>query len=108
MEEKSYRLRDVVDALDHDELLKIKKDLDGGGFHIKQFIQQKIKEKEEVHEKFCPVCSSPINPKNISTYTLVFGPEDFRKKATFDALDCLKYFLQNMEQMKKKSICKKP
>ena len=96
-----YRLRDVVDQLDYEELMKIKSDLESGGIHLKNFIESKIREKEKLHDKFCSVCQSEISPYAVSNFTLVFGPNDFRKKATFCALDCLKYFISNMEKFKK-------
>jgi len=96
-----YKLRDVIENLDHEELIKMKKDIDAGGLHMKKFLQQKIKENEHKHDQYCVVCVSKIDPYKTSNYTLVFGPSDFKKKATFCALDCLKYFLQNLEQIKK-------
>ena len=79
MEEAKYRLRDVMDSLDHDELLKIKKDLDAGGLHLKRFVHEKIKENERKHETYCAVCASKLDPYSTSTFTLVFGPADFKK-----------------------------
>ena len=93
-----YKLRDVVDQLDYDELVKIKKDLESGGVHLKNFIGAKVKEKEIIHRKNCTVCQSEISQFSTSNYTLVFGPADFRKKATFCAVDCLKYFITNLEK----------
>ncbi len=96
-----YRLRDVIDTLEHDELVKLKKDVDSGGFHLKKFLDQKIKEDERRHEQFCTVCASDIDPYSTTTFTLVFGPDGFKKKATFCAPDCLKFFLKRMEDLKK-------
>ena len=103
MEETKYRLRDFIDKIDQAELSRIKKDLEAGGIHLKKFIDQKIKENEKKHEQYCSVCSSPIDPASTDTYTLIFGPSDFKKKATFCAMDCLKYFLKNMEEMKQQN-----
>ena len=111
MEEARYKLREVIDSLDHGELLKIKKDIDAGGLHLKRFIHEKIKENEKKHEQYCAVCSSKIDPYSMSTFTLVFGPADFKKKASFCAVDCLKYFLKSLEELKKKGsyqIAQKP
>lgn len=96
-----YRLRDVINTLEYDELLKIKNDLDNGGFHLKQFIDTKIKEIEKEHEQFCSNCSSALNPNSTNNFTLIFGPHDFRKKTSFCGMDCMEYFLKELKQIKK-------
>lgn len=96
-----YRLREVIDSLEFDELVKMKKDLEAGGFHLKRFLDSKIKEEEKGHEQYCSTCSTELNPKNTNNFTLVFGPEDFRKKASFCGVDCLEYFLKELKQIKK-------
>lgn len=101
MVEIKYRLRDVISSLEFDELVKMKNDIEAGGFHLKSFIEQKIKEQEVQHEKFCSNCGAKINPSNTNNFTLIFGPSDFKKKATFCGVDCLEYFLQEIKQMKK-------
>lgn len=100
MEEAKYRIRDVIDNFEYDELLKMKKDLDNGGLHLNGLITKKLKEKEKVHEAYCSVCQTKIEMNNIHNYTLVFGPHDFRKKATFCATDCLRYFLKQLDDLK--------
>lgn len=89
---------DFVSSLKYDEVLDIKQDLSSGATRVKKIINQKIKDFENNHRKLCSVCFNQINPNHTSTYTLVFGPADFKKKATFCALDCLNYFLQHLEQ----------
>jgi hypothetical protein len=101
MTEMKYRLRDVIDSLEFDELVKMKKDIEAGGFHLKRFVEDKIKEEEKKHDAFCANCSAKINPGSTTTFTLIFGPDDFKKKATFCGQDCLEYFLSELKQMKK-------
>lgn len=93
--------RELIEALDYEEMVKIKNDLKYGGIHMKRLIDEKIKEKELMHKKYCSVCSAEIDSFNTRTYTLVFGPTDFKKKATFCALDCLEYFLSQLKDMEK-------
>ena len=95
-----YRLRDVIDSLDYNELVKMKKDLEYGGLHLKSFINKKIQEKESHHSKSCSVCSSELKENSVNNFTLVFGPEDFRKKASFCGIDCLEYFIKDLKDMK--------
>jgi hypothetical protein len=96
-----YKLRELIDSLDFDELVKMKKDVEAGGFHLKRFLDSKIKEKETHHEQYCATCSTELSPGSTNNFTLVFGPEDFRKKASFCGIDCLEYFIQELKQMKK-------
>ncbi|MFH1849490.1 MAG: hypothetical protein ABH879_04860 [archaeon] len=94
------RVRDVIESLDDTELRKMQKDLDEGGVHLRDLVTNKITERENQHRAFCSVCSTEISPQSTTSYTLVFGPHDFRKKATFCALDCLEYFLSNLKKMR--------
>src|SRR3989338_6325808 len=77
----SYRLRDVVDSLDFNELVKMQQDLASGGFHLRKFLDKVISEKKNLHADHCATCSAPLTPTSRHNFTLVFGPDDFRKKA---------------------------
>lgn len=94
------RFRDVIDIVDYEDLLKIKNDIDNGGLHLKKLVDEKIKEQQRKHNELCSVCSNEIDPSSTNSYTLVFGPDDFRKKATFCAVDCLEYFINNLKKIK--------
>lgn len=97
-----YLVRNVMDSLEYDELLKIKKDLEAGGVHLRNLVNQKIKKYQKEHEKVCSVCSNDIDPESTENYTLVFGPESFKKKASFCAIDCLEYFISDLKKIKGK------
>jgi len=95
------KLRDIVDNLEHEDLIKLQKDLEEeGGIHVKKLVSEKIQQLEDNEKALCAVCGNPINPYYTEHYTLIFGPRDFRKKASFCALDCLEYFLKNLKQEK--------
>ena len=95
------KLRDIVDNLEHEDLIKLQKDLEEeGGIHVKKLVSEKIQQLEDNEKALCAVCGKPINPYYTEHYTLIFGPRDFRKKASFCALDCLEYFLKNLKQEK--------
>jgi len=100
----NIHFRDAVEKLDYDELVKIKNDLETGSKHIRRLVDTKIKEKKNRHETYCTYCNSEINPDSVQNYTLLFGPEDFKKKATFCGLDCLKAFLRDLEVMRLKRL----
>ena len=98
------KLRDVVETLEFDELVKMKADLEHGAVHLKKLVDAEIKRNEKTHEGVCSVCSSDVHPENTSSFTLLFGPDSFKKKATFCAMDCLEYFLNDIKKIKMEVI----
>lgn len=98
----SRRFEEVMDILDYNELMRFKSDLDSGAITLKRLLEEKIKRKLKEHEKICATCSNNLNFYRTSNYTLVFGPDDFKKKASFCGLDCLEYFMIKLKDMKAK------
>ncbi|MBI2208545.1 hypothetical protein HYU50_03540 [Candidatus Woesearchaeota archaeon] len=96
-----YRFRQFLDSLEHYELTALKQQIEKGKLDIIKEVQEKLKEHEKQHAKDCATCSNSLDPYNTNNYTIIFGPDDFRKKASFCGLDCLEYFLINIKQMKK-------
>lgn len=91
------KLARLIENLDETDLKLIRKDLKAG--NIEKLINKRIKEKKEENpNEVCPVCNSPIGEENV---TLIFGPKDLRKKASFDGIDCLEYFLDKVKMRKK-------
>jgi hypothetical protein len=91
---------EFFNTLEHYELVQIRKQLEEGNLDIVKIIQEKIKQHEKRHAGCCATCSNTLDPYNINSYTIIFGPEDFRKKASFCGLDCLEYFLTKLKKMK--------
>jgi len=89
----------MVKAMDYWELLTVKKDLENGSVNMKKIIRHQIKERQKEHGKRCSVCSCDIAPDNHTSFTLLFGPEDFKKKGTFCAMDCLEYFISKLKNI---------
>ena len=94
------KLREIIDNLDHEDLIKLQKDFEEEGIHVKKLISDKIQQLEDSEKAVCAVCGKPINPYYTEYYKLIFGPRDFRKKASFCALDCMEYFLKNLKDSK--------
>ena len=94
------RFEDVIEILDYSELMRFKTDLDTGAVTLKKTLEEKIKKKLKEHEKICSTCSNNLNFYKANNYTLIFGPDDFKKKASFCGLDCLEYFINKMKEMK--------
>ena len=98
----SRRFKEAVDILDYNELMRFISDLDSGAITLKKLLEEKIKSKLKEHEKICATCSSELNFYRTSNYTLIFGPDDFKKKASFCGLDCLEYFTTKLKELKEK------
>jgi len=96
-----YRFKQFLSMLEHPELVKLRQHIEKGDLDVAKEIKKKIIEREKKHAKYCAACSNDIDPFNANSYTLMFGTEDFKKKASFCGLDCLEYFLINLKQMKK-------
>ena len=100
--EMKKRFRDLIDDILYEDLLKIKKDLESGGIHIRRLINDKITKIEKDEIKVCATCGNTINPYFMDDYVLRFGRHDFKKRAFFCGLDCLKYFLLQLESKQKR------
>ena len=98
-----YTAREAISALDYSELCNLRDDLKQGGKRIRGWVEQQLRAFEQQHQQQCAVCGAAIEAESTSTTTLVFGPESFKKKATFCARDCLTYFLQHQQDLKKKA-----
>ncbi|MFH1511237.1 MAG: hypothetical protein ABIF10_06090 [Candidatus Woesearchaeota archaeon] len=94
------KLKDFVDALDFEELRKLKDDLERGGLALSTLVNAKIEEKHLEHGKFCATCLAELDPLKSKSFTLVFGPPDLRKRASFCAVDCMEYFLANIKNVR--------
>ena len=99
----SRRFEEVFDILDYNELMRFKKDFDTGAITLKRILEERIKSKLKEHEKICATCSNDLNFYKTNNYTLIFGPDDFKKKASFCGLDCLEYFITKLKNLKTKS-----
>ncbi|MBS3104644.1 hypothetical protein J4234_00130 [Candidatus Woesearchaeota archaeon] len=98
----SRRFEDMIDVLDYNELMRFKTDIDSGAITVKKLLEEKIKKKLKEHEKTCATCSNDMDFYKTNNYTLIFGPDDFKKKASFCGLDCLGYFIIKLKDMKAK------
>lgn len=94
------KVKEVIEFLDYEELLKLKRDLDNGGTHLLKLVDSQIKKIELSHEVFCSDCGAKLDKNRASNYTLVFGPHDFMKKASFCGIDCMEHFISKLKNMK--------
>jgi hypothetical protein len=83
------KLAELIRSLPPEDILLIKKDLDEG--NIGRLVTERIAELE-LPQRVCPICNTPLDDD--APYILYFGT-GVRKKARFDALDCLQNFIEN-------------
>ena len=95
------KLKEMIENVDYDDLVKLRSDLISGGKHIKSLVSKRLDELE-TDAKTCAVCGKPIIFGDDS-YTLIFGRDDFKKKASFCALDCMDYFMSHVRNKYAKS-----
>ena len=95
------KLREVMDYIEYDELIKIRKDISMGGIHLLQLVDQKLKEETKKHDVYCSICNARLELYSVNNFTLIFGPDDLRKKASFCAIDCMEYFLKNLKDLRR-------
>ena len=96
-----FRFKKFLSTLEHYELVKLKQEIKKGNLDIEKEIQGHIKDLEKKHAKSCTTCSNSLDPYNTNNYTIIFGPDDFKKKASFCGLDCLEYFTIKLKQISK-------
>ena len=98
------KVSDIVGMLNYEELIDLQRDLFGGGAQFKQLVTNKIKEINESETKICATCGSAVNLRENYEYTLLFGPKDLKKRASFCAVDCLEYFFIQLKQLSEKRL----
>jgi hypothetical protein len=94
------KLAGVINSLSYGELKAIQKDLAEG--NMGRLIKAKIDQAERTlghSERVCPTCGAHVIEATCK-YSLVFGPADFRKKALFDEIDCLSFFIDRLKEQK--------
>ncbi len=90
------RLAELIRALPAADVQLIQKDLEEG--NLSRVLRERLSELE-MPQKVCPVCNAPVGDD--APFVLYFG-EIVRKKARFDAMDCLRFFLNDLEAEKGK------
>ena len=98
------KFSEVIGTLNYEELIDLQRDLFGGGSTIKQIVNNKIKELNDSQTRVCATCGNSVNLGLNQEYTLIFGPKDLKKRATFCAVDCLEYFFVQLKQLSEKRL----
>ncbi|MFH1133574.1 MAG: hypothetical protein V1735_03725 [Nanoarchaeota archaeon] len=90
-------LTSFLQSLELQELLALRRDLSSGCIVIKRELAKRIQEERKQHASHCTTCQAPIDPSSASTFTVLFGPDDFKKRASFCAMDCMSYFMERLK-----------
>ena len=86
------KITEIIKQLTFDELKELRNNLEKG--EMRALVDSRL-ERFKSSNKVCPVCNTDVGDEG---FTLIFGPEGLKKKATFDAIDCLEYFLYKMKK----------
>jgi hypothetical protein len=92
------RLKEVMNLLEYEELVRIKHDLNSGGDGLRILLDNKIKDEIKKQNQFCAVCASKVDPECPTRFSLAFGPKELEKTLSFCAVDCLEYFLKEFKK----------
>lgn len=100
----SKKVNEIIDMLNYEELVDLQRDLFGGGANIKQVVNNRVKEVNDSQTRVCATCGGTVNLSINHEYTLIFGPKDLKKRASFCAVDCLEYFFIQLKQLSEKRL----
>ncbi|MBN2454717.1 hypothetical protein JXB11_04185 [Candidatus Woesearchaeota archaeon] len=96
------KVRQAIESLGYEDLINIQKDILTGSTKLRGIISSKLKDIEEAECRICATCGSTIKIKESDNFTIIFGPPDFKKRASFCALDCMEYFITSLKRLSEK------
>ena len=93
-----YKFKEFLETLEYNELLDFQKQIKEKESLMRTLLSDHINVMERISARVCATCGNELNlhSKNL---TLHFGPEDFKKKASFCAFDCLDFFLDQLKTL---------
>lgn len=94
-------LKEVIDDLSYGELKELENNLKKGS-DIKDLLKDKIEVIEKRNARICATCGNPLDAFSLTNLSLMFGPEDFKKRASFCAFDCLEHFTIKLKNLHEK------
>ena len=88
-----FGMKELLESLAYDDLLRLRYDIANDASYLQQLVNTQIARIEHTPKKVCAACTQSIDSTQDSVQTLLFGPTDFKKKASFCSQDCLELFL---------------
>ena len=89
------KLATIINSMDYRDLKSLQRDLYEG--NIGNLIKKNIDKTDSISKRICPTCGTTLKKP---PYSLEFGREDFKKRAGFCGLDCLSFFVTNLNKEK--------
>lgn len=93
-------MRRCIEAMGHDELERLSQDLGMKDGIVKSMVDRRLLEAHASAGRICSGCMGDMDPISINNYTIIFGPHDLRKKASFCGTDCLSHFIHQLKEMR--------
>ena len=90
-------LKEVIEDLSYDQLKELEYNIKKGSY-MKGDIKKKIDEIDKRNARICATCGKPLDAFSLTNFSLMFGPDDFKKRASFCAFDCLEYFTKKLKE----------
>ena len=91
-------LKEVIEDLSYNQLKELDINLRKGS-DMKDAIKDKIDEIERRNARICATCGNPLDAFSLTNFSLMFGPEDFKKRASFCAFDCMEHFVVKLKRL---------
>ena len=98
-----HKFKEFLENLDYSEVLEFNKQVRDGESLMRKMVGDQIDVIEKINSRVCATCGDKLH-ENTKNLTLFFGPEDFKKKASFCAFDCLEYFLGQLKNIETKKV----
>lgn len=96
-----HKFKEFLETLDYGEVMDFKKQIKASDSLMRKMVHDQIDVIERINARVCATCGHGLD-MNTKNLTVHFGPEDFKKKATFCAFDCLEFFLGQLKQIEAK------
>ncbi|MFP4403403.1 MAG: hypothetical protein ACOC3X_01200 [Nanoarchaeota archaeon] len=93
------KINQIIETMPENELYKLRAEISNGAINLKKQLDKKIKLLENSKTGYCITCGKDVS-SHPTSFTLIFGENEFRKKAIFCEIDCLQYFLSEIKQIK--------
>jgi hypothetical protein len=96
-----YKFKEFLETLDYHEVLEFQKQLKEKESTVRKVLSDHINVIERINARVCATCGNELQLQS-KNLTLHFGPESFKKKASFCAFDCLEFFLDQLKTLELK------
>lgn len=90
-------IKEVIDDLSYSELRELETNMKGSD--VKNLLKEKISEIDKRNARVCATCGDSLDAFSLTNLSLMFGPEDFKKRASFCAFDCLEHFIGKLKRI---------